>query len=115
MGAQEGPQKLVLGVFFGLGLPLGAKMGQDGPKTPPEPSQDWFFLILEPNLVDFGTQLDGFFLILEPNLVDFRAQLGGFFLILEPNLEDFGIQLDGFWGPAWWILGPNLVDNPLTC
>ena len=73
MGAQEDTQKLVLGVYFGLGRVLGARMGQDGPKTPPESSQDWFFLILEANLVDFGAQVDGFFLILEPILVDFGA------------------------------------------
>ena len=66
---------------------LGASWGQDGPKTSLGTSQDRFFLILEPNLVDFG------------------AQLGGCFLILEPNLVDFGAQLDGFWDPTWWILG----------
>ena len=80
MGAQEGPQKLVLEVYFGLGRVLGAKMGQDGPKTPPESSQDWFFLILEPNLVDFGAQLDGFWdstwWILGPNLHDSAAPTG---------------------------------------
>ena len=36
---------------------LGAKMG---PGPPPDPSQDRCLWILDPNLVDFGPQLDGF-------------------------------------------------------
>ena len=53
---QEGPQKLGFGVFFGPGRVLGPRWPQDLPKA----SQDRFFLILDPNLVDFGPQLGGF-------------------------------------------------------
>ena len=67
----------------GLLVPLGAKMA---PRPPPDLSQDRFFLILDPNLVDFGAQLGGFWSpswwILEPILVDFgglgmRSWTGG--------------------------------------
>ena len=56
----------------GVLVPLGAKMA---PRPPPDLSQDRFFLILDPNLVDFGAQLGGFWSpswwILDPILVDF--------------------------------------------
>ena len=52
MGAQEGPQKLVLEVYFGLGRVL-------GPRWPQDPSRDLprlIFLILDFILIDFGTK-----------------------------------------------------------
>ena len=65
MGPQEGPQKLVLGVYFGLGRVL-------GPRWPQDPSRVLPRLIF----LDFGTQLGGFWSptcwILGPNLVDFK-------------------------------------------
>ena len=52
----------------GLLVPLGA---QDPPKTPQDPSQDRFFLILDPNLVDFGAQVGGFWTPTWWILIDF--------------------------------------------
>jgi len=49
MGAQEGPQKLILEVYFGLGRVL-------APRWPQDPSRDFPRLIF----LDFGTQLGGF-------------------------------------------------------
>ena len=43
----------------GVWVPPGAKMA---PSPPPYPSQDQGFLILDPNLVDFGRQLGDFML-----------------------------------------------------
>ena len=53
LGGEGGPL-LVSWCFFCVSC------GQDGPKSPLETSQDWFFMILDANLVDFVAKPDGF-------------------------------------------------------